>query len=343
MRDRVSKPRVFLSHSSRDKEFINTLAGDLRKCQIEPWLDTEEIRDGRPWLKVIFEDGIPTCDAVILYLTENSLASKMVSKEMDATLVEQLGESGIALLPYVSKSELRGRLRSDIRTLQCREWNEDNYRELLPSVVAEMWRSFMERTVISATAQEKSRRLELELELKKSQERYDANVFTPSEEREFPYIHERLNRSIELRYPIQVRIEPQADIKVGEDVCKYSLLAAIISYVNDGAYYFEQSMLDYKLRDWFTKRPAFEQPGLIAGLPQDLTEPITIELQTFGLVRSTLKEGLRRMEPTCEFTEKVFRFKYWLDYYGHSVGDVFLDCERRITEDLGSVIRGGKK
>ena len=70
MDHKFNKPRVFLSHSKKDERFIGKLHEDLRKCQIEPWLDTEEIRDGKSWLKVIFEDGIPTCDAVIVYFSE---------------------------------------------------------------------------------------------------------------------------------------------------------------------------------------------------------------------------------------------------------------------------------
>src|ERR1044072_95447 len=100
-----NKPRVFLSHSSSDKDFIDKLYADLRKCHIEPWLDTEEIRDGTSWLKEIFQDGIPRCDAVIVYFTEHSMKSKMVAEEIDAALVHQLSDRGVAFLPYVSKRE----------------------------------------------------------------------------------------------------------------------------------------------------------------------------------------------------------------------------------------------
>src|ERR1044072_8093690 len=139
-------PWVFLSHSKLDVDFISKLASDLRRCQIEPWLDTEEIRDGKPWLKVIFEDGIPTCDVVVVYLTESSIRSKMVAKEIDAALIEQLADRGISFLPYVNSAELRNKIRGDIRSLQCREWNSQNYNEILPGVIAEIWRSFLERT-----------------------------------------------------------------------------------------------------------------------------------------------------------------------------------------------------
>src|SRR5688572_5093321 len=145
MKPRVNKPRVFLSHSALDKPFIENLANDLRRCQIEPWLDTEEIRAGQPWLQVIFEEGIPTCDAILVYITENSLNSRMVAKEIDAALVRKLSDAGISLLPYVDKGEVRGRLRLDLQTLQCQEWNLENYAERLSTVVAEIWRSYMER------------------------------------------------------------------------------------------------------------------------------------------------------------------------------------------------------
>jgi len=80
MEERINKPRVFLSHSKADIEFIERVNQDLHRCQISPWLDSEEIRHGKPWLDAIFEDGIPTCDAVLVYFTESSLQSKMVKK-----------------------------------------------------------------------------------------------------------------------------------------------------------------------------------------------------------------------------------------------------------------------
>jgi len=105
MTTRINKPKVFLSHSWENKQFIEKIAADLRRCGIDYWLDKEEIRDGRPWLKMIFEDGIPTCDAVIVYLTEQSIRSQMVQKELDAAVVQQLSEGGVTLLPYVSEAE----------------------------------------------------------------------------------------------------------------------------------------------------------------------------------------------------------------------------------------------
>src|ERR1700733_2860104 len=197
MQDRINKPRVFLSHSKKDAAFVEgKIDPDLRRCQIDPWIDTAEIRDGRSWQQMIFGEGIPTCDAVLVYFTEHSLASKMVGREVDAALVEQLRDQGVTFLPYVSASALRNELRSDIRTLHTREWNESNYLEVLPRVVAEIWRSYLERTVAQAVAQEKLRRLEMQEDLRNSKDRIQGTLFKPAEEQDFTYIFSKLDKPI---------------------------------------------------------------------------------------------------------------------------------------------------
>lgn len=143
----INKPKVFLSHAWEDKLFIERIAADLHRCHIEYWLDKEQIRAGRSWQKVIFQDGLPTCDAFLVYLTEDALRSKMVEKELDVACLEQLQQGGVALLPYVSNSNLRRQLRPDLQILQCCEWNEENYDRMLPEVVAEIWHTHVERIV----------------------------------------------------------------------------------------------------------------------------------------------------------------------------------------------------
>ena len=36
----LRKPRVFLSHSSANKPFIQKMYDDLLRCQVAPWLDS---------------------------------------------------------------------------------------------------------------------------------------------------------------------------------------------------------------------------------------------------------------------------------------------------------------
>lgn len=160
------KPRVFLSHSKKDSQFIEKLERAFRKCQIEPWLDTFEIRHGKPWLEAIFKDGIPSCDSVIVYLTPHSLRSLVVKKELDASVISQLHDNSIGLLPYVDKDTLRNDVRVDLKALQIPEWNNENFDSVLPQCVAEIWRSFHEREALRLVSAEMFRRTEAEKALK---------------------------------------------------------------------------------------------------------------------------------------------------------------------------------
>lgn len=335
MRERINKPKVFLSHSSLDKGFIDRLAQDLRRCHVDYWLDTEEIRDGRPWLKVIFEDGIPTCDAVIVYLTENSINSKMVEREMDATFVEQLSESGIHLFPYVARAELRGRLRADIRTLHCREWNEVNYHSMLPTVVAEIWRSYMERVVGAAVLQEKNKRLESELEVKRMQERYETTVFSASEEREFSHIRQKLDRSVELIISLYHKGEGKGKQRhIGEEVYAVNLLSSIIFYVDSGYHSFRKRDIAFTLTERANEETSTDRPDGVTGSAfGEIKENLTLELQTYGLARFVELDNFHHQDHRCEFTDKMYRFKYWLDYNSVATD---LSLERREVKSVAA-------
>lgn len=322
MADRINKPKVFLSHSSPDKPFIEKLADDLRQCKIDYWLDTEEIRDGRSWLKIIFEDGIPTCDAVIVYLTENSIHSKMVEKELDATVVEQLDERGITLLPYVSNADIRSQLRSDIRALQCREWNDSNYQLMLPTVISEIWRSYLERTIDVALLQERNRRLGLELEMKKLRDHYESSVFAPHETQEFQYLRNKLDRKVELNFGLYKKISENKSRKVGTEVRRLSLLTLILAHLRTGRTTYDEGLVGSQwLRELGKEINLPDHPGITRGHGDGFREKASVELQTYGLVQLTRRQVHDRWNLVYEFSEKIYRLKYWMDYNNLSPDD----------------------
>lgn len=338
MEDRKNKPRVFLSHSWKDKQFIEQLAEDLKKCHIHPWLDSDEIRDGKPWLKVIFEDGIPTCDAVLVYFTEHSLESKIVGKEVDAALIEQLAGSGIAFLPYVNKAELRDKLRLDIRALKCREWNQGNYHLILPSIVAEIWHSYLERRLTTAVLQEKNKRLELEIELKKLEEKYQANIFSSSEEKDFQYIYNKLNRSIEIEFDLWEKSD-SGDKIIGKDVFQFTLIDLIIFYLNKGYDQFEKPVLIYDINHEVLKG----YPSPVSNSQRHYGnryiegDPF-LGLQTYGLLKTFRTENtfLNRTENKLDFTDKMYRFHYWVGYNNKISDDLpvkFIE-HKRLEENI---------
>ena len=194
----IRKPRVFLSHSKKDVEFIRQLDSDLRRAQCETWIDEVELRSGQPWMDQIFTGGIPSCEIVFCYLSENSIESQVFQQEMDARLLERLGKKRVFLLLYTSNKELRSQLRLDIQRLQIPELTPSNYQEQLPRIVAEIWRSHAEATVEAAIDHEKVKRLEAELRIKELESSASASIFSASEGAEFAAIWSQIDRDLDI-------------------------------------------------------------------------------------------------------------------------------------------------
>jgi hypothetical protein len=317
-----NKPKVFLSHSKKDLPFISNLCKDLRHCHIEPWLDSEDIHHGQPWLGAIFEIGIPTCDAVLVYLTESSIESPMVKKEIDASIIEKLKNQNIAFLPYVSEEKLRDRLRADIRSLQTPVWNEKNYKDILPRVVSEIWQSYLIRIVPSVINEEKVKRLEAELELEKIKKTVIDGIFDAREMAEFEFIWKQFNhhnvvklscffldsdecsKIQETHYTFKVHLQtiiPQLDkfeydgyllIDIDE-IFKNLLILAIPTDEKRKQIEFEWSNLSDFIND-------LHICGLIKKEQKRNDEMVLISASTHSY--------------NIVLTEKFYRFKYWLVY-----------------------------
>lgn len=326
MDNRINKPRAFLSHAKVDIDFINRIVVDLRRCQIEPWLDSEMIRDGKPWLKVIFEDGIPSCDVVIAYFTENSLNSEMVAKEIDAVLIAQLKDRGISFLPYVSSKAVREKLRLDIRSLQAREWNSNNYIDILPSVVAEIWRSYHDRIVELAILQEKNKRLELEILVKKLQERTEETIFTVSEEKDFKYIYSKLMRTIKITADVFEPVSPYSERRhIRNEVFEISILFLALLLVDAGHSYFSTQNIMTSLEHWIASHIKVEKGGLRRTFDISTELRFSPELWQYGLTKSVRQDnslmGSSLPSYKYEFTDKMQRFRYWLEYTDCPIGE----------------------
>ena len=150
----------------------------------------------------IFGSGIPSCEIVLCYYTENSAKSAVFMQELDARLIERLHNSRVTLLLYVSRAELRSKLRLDLQRLQVPEINEENYSFAFPRLVAEIWRSYAESLVQAATDSERVKRLEAELRIKELERDASTGIFTIAESSEFRAIWER----IDTKLPISVAI-----------------------------------------------------------------------------------------------------------------------------------------
>lgn len=331
MKQRFNKPIVFLSHSKGDVEFIKRIQADLKNCQIDTWFDEDDIRHGQPWMDAIFEEGIPNCDGIIVYLTPNSLSSSMVSKEINAAMLHQLAQAGVSFLPYVNDPEIRKQLRYDLQSVQIPVWNESNYHDLFGKVVAEIWRSYMERRIQIAVKDEKNLRLQAELDLEKMKQSNHIGPFSSSEVADFDFIYNKLNRFhlIELRI---TRKRVLINYTIGREVFKsfdyndiqsfdrnvkinildlFSLLSSNPPYlevIKIGMYLFDSSFME---NIDLPNDTEYEKNELF--IVNDI-QHIFNEMIMYGLVKQSNNQPNFSAMNYIDFSEKFERFKYFMEY-----------------------------
>jgi 5'-deoxynucleotidase YfbR-like HD superfamily hydrolase len=93
--------KVFLSHSSHDKNTVERLAKDLRKDGINVWLDAWEIAVGESILQKV-QEGLQNAQFVALWLTDNAIKSGWVTKEWHTTMYQEIAKKSVIILPLLA-------------------------------------------------------------------------------------------------------------------------------------------------------------------------------------------------------------------------------------------------
>ena len=158
------KPNVFLSHSKSDKQFIEKVANDLRNARISVWYDEWEIPVGESFRKKIFDDGISACDLFLVYLTNNSINSFWVSRELDAAFIKDAKSKGSSLAIFVDSDEIRNKLPLDVQSLHSPVFNDENYYRPLNQLISRVWEVTSEKRIKNAIESQRINILELEKE-----------------------------------------------------------------------------------------------------------------------------------------------------------------------------------
>jgi hypothetical protein len=285
----------------------------------------------------------------LVYLTKNSIASQIVKKEIDASLIQKFKDNDVAFLPYVSSSSLRDKLRSDLQSLQIPEWNNGNYCELLPRVVSEIWHSFFERTLTNVRNNEKVKRLEAELELKKIKEVNKDKIFTRVENAEFDYICKTLKRRDELD------IETEIDNEKKYYKLSFNILNLLFKYIDEGFYFYDwvafNSLLqksclvmlkldDKKVKLKVNDLPEYKNWFLMLGLIKQgqYLETISRSEQPIeplaylksGTFTFTAQKYFTETKIYWEFTEKAHRLRFWLAYNKISLPEMSLSIVEKV-------------
>src|ERR1039457_4796117 len=112
--------KLFLSHSTKDKEFVEKLAAELRANDIDPWLCEVDIEYGDNLVAEI-ENGLKGSDLVLLVLSPEAVRSAWTREEWTAVRAREVEEKrtllGVLLLRDCAAPELlRTKHRFDART-----------------------------------------------------------------------------------------------------------------------------------------------------------------------------------------------------------------------------------
>lgn len=93
-------PKIFISYSSKDQNFVRNLAADLYDLGNLIWLDEWEIKVGECIVTKV-EHGITEADYVVLVLSPNSVISNWVEREWKAKYWDEVERGQIFILPIL--------------------------------------------------------------------------------------------------------------------------------------------------------------------------------------------------------------------------------------------------
>ena len=86
--------KVFLSHSTKDKQFVQTLATALEAEKIEPCLCEVDIDFGQNFVAEI-EDGLREADLAVLFWSPEAARSDWTRLEWTSVTARVISESGL--------------------------------------------------------------------------------------------------------------------------------------------------------------------------------------------------------------------------------------------------------
>lgn len=98
----ASTPRILLSHSTKDNEFVSRLAADLKSAGLDVWVDWLELKVGDSIVENINQRFKET-DYLVVVLSPNAVESHWVKAELGVGLMKQLSNHGLTVLPVLYK------------------------------------------------------------------------------------------------------------------------------------------------------------------------------------------------------------------------------------------------
>jgi hypothetical protein len=135
----------FISYSSKDQEFAERLHADLRSKNVRCWFAPEDLKIGDR-LRPAFDEAIRVHDKLMVLLSENSVSSPWVEKEVETAFEKERREKRTVLFPIRlddAVMETNEAWAADIRRGghigDFREWkNHDSYKKAFERLLRDL-------------------------------------------------------------------------------------------------------------------------------------------------------------------------------------------------------------
>jgi hypothetical protein len=137
---------IFIAHSSRDKSFVRRLAIDVSVRGVPVWFDEWEIKVGDSITHKISE-GIDSSGWLAVVLSEASVQSEWVKRELGVGLMRELDQKSVFVLPIRLDDAVVPPLLTDNRYADFRANYDRGLEDLLRAVIPDGASSAMLQTV----------------------------------------------------------------------------------------------------------------------------------------------------------------------------------------------------
>jgi uncharacterized protein YjbI with pentapeptide repeats len=135
----------FISYSSKDEEFAKRLYADLQNEGVRCWFAPEDLKIGERF-RVRIDESIRLYDKLLLVLSENSVSSQWVEKEVETAFEKEEEQKNIVLFPVrlddavlETKTGWAADVRRSRHVGDFREWkNHDSYRKAFDRLMRDL-------------------------------------------------------------------------------------------------------------------------------------------------------------------------------------------------------------
>jgi len=118
LRDRNPTPKVFLCHSSSDKELVERFAIRLKLIGGHVWFDKWEIKIGESIVEKVNE-GLGNMTHLVIFISKESVEKPWVKKELSSALMKKLSDNSIQIMPIKIDETQIPLIINDIKYADC--------------------------------------------------------------------------------------------------------------------------------------------------------------------------------------------------------------------------------